>query len=31
MAIHLALTYVVLHGIFLLVSEGYGSDGSDAR
>src|SRR3954463_11585525 len=27
LAIHLALTYAVLHGIFLLVKDGYESDG----
>jgi hypothetical protein len=31
MAIHLALTYVVLHGIFLLVKDGYESDVPDAQ
>ena len=31
MAIHLALTYVVLHGIFLLVGDGYESDAPGAR
>ena len=31
MAIHLALTYVVLHGIFLLLKDGYESDAPDAR
>lgn len=30
MAIHLALTYVVLHGIFLLVGDGAESDGPKA-
>lgn len=30
-AIHLALTYAVLHGIFLLLKDGYESDGSDAH
>jgi ABC-type Mn2+/Zn2+ transport system permease subunit len=31
MAIHLALTYLVLHGIFLLLRDGYESDVPDAR
>jgi hypothetical protein len=31
MAIHLTLTYVVLHGIFLLVKDGYESDVPDAQ
>ena len=31
MAIHLALTYTVLHGIFVLLKDGYESDASDAR
>jgi hypothetical protein len=30
MAIHLALAYAVLHGIFLLLKDGYESDGPDA-
>src|SRR3954451_17294386 len=30
MAVHLALTYLVLHGIFLLVKDGYESDVPDA-
>jgi hypothetical protein len=30
MAIHLVLAYAVLHGIFLLLKEGYESDAPDA-